>query len=541
VATTQRTATELRPALLEVSTPGSARFRKHYSVDEAGVLAMDPVDVARARAWAASKGFLRRATRRGEFFTVTANVSVWEAALGCEFYDFVSASRVVTRCDGDYDESSLPAGVEAVFGVSDLPPRTSKRRRGPPGAIATGNEVTPQVLNAFYRVDSNAGSDDVFQGVFETSSQNYSPADLRIFADTFDISDLATITDVGGHASDSCSGNVNACSEGNLDVQYVVATSQTSPTTYYYTDAANPFLAFAQYVADLTTAPFVGSISWSSIEAEVSDAVKTAFDREVLKAALTGSSIFVSSGDDGVASFAATSADACKYEPSFPATSPFVVAVGATYNADYSEPGRGEVACQSDKHSAVITSGGGFSTFYEAPDFTRGAIDGYFDGLFPDAVSGYNRSGRAYPDLSLSGYSYLVVIGGDLYAVSGTSCSAPAVAAFASLVNAVRVEAGAEGLGYLLPQLYHPSSAAVFNDVTRGDNHCVAQNAFCCDQGFKATSGWDPVTGLGSLDYAAFEKAFTSDLDAAEVARAKRRLALRREVRHQGAVFPSEE
>ena len=37
-------------------------------------------------------------------------------------------------------------------------------------------------------------------------------------------------------------------------------------------------------------------------------------------------------------------------------------------------------------------------------------------------VPGFRREGRAYPDVALAGYGYEVVIGGDLYAVSGTSC-----------------------------------------------------------------------------------------------------------------------
>jgi hypothetical protein len=31
---------------------------------------------------------------------------------------------------------------------------------------------------------------------------------------------------------------------------------------------------------------------------------------------------------------------------------------------------------------------------------------------------------------------------------------------------------------------------------------------YCCTQGFYATTGWDPVTGLGSINYAKMETAF---------------------------------
>ena len=514
----QKPVEELNRLLLEVSTPGLPKFRQHYSFDEVGRLAMDSKDVAAALRWARQKGEVLKRTMRGEFLTVRAPVKVWEDAFDCEFYDY----GPLRRCDRDY---TLPeAFLGRVFGVSELPPRLKQRRLQK--EIVAGNQIDPSVLNAFYEIPSNFGSSKVFQGVFETGDMNYSPSDLRTFNEAFGIIPKEhVITDVGGHADDGACLDPNLCSEGNLDVQYLMGLSQETPTTYYYTDAGSQFLSFATYVANLTTLPFVGSISWGSIESEVSDSVKDAFDTEVIKAGLTGSSFFVSSGDDGVANFAAEGPSDCGYTPSFPASSPYVVSVGATYNKNYKIPGQGEIVCESDKFGAVITSGGGFSTYYKAPDFTGNAVTQYLATTAP--VPGYNVTGRAYPDLALSGYAYLVYIGGLLYTVSGTSASAPAVAAMASLVNALRVEAGAEGLGYILPQLYG-TGLAVTNDVTEGNNNCVAQNAFCCDQGFPASPGWDPATGFGSLDYTRFEAAFTADIDVAALTAAKRRLLERR-------------
>ena len=61
--------------------------------------------------------------------------------------------------------------------------------------------------------------------------------------------------------------------------------------------------------------------------------------------------------------------------------------------------------------------------------------------------------------------------------------------------------------------------------MTEGENNCVAEDAFCCDEGFYATKGWDPATGFGSVDYARFEALLTADLDAPMVEAAKARLA----------------
>lgn len=105
-----------------------------------------------------------------------------------------------------------------------------------------------------------------------------------------------------------------------------------------------------------------------------------------------------------------------------------------------------EVVCEAD-HNGIITSGGGFSTFFATPSWQQAAVSKYFataqqNGVAPS--SGYNPNGRAYPDISFIGANYAVMIAGNLYGLYGTSCSAPVFAAMVSLVNSAR---HAQGLG----------------------------------------------------------------------------------------------
>ena len=162
--------------------------------------------------------------------------------------------------------------------------------------------------------------------------------------------------------------------------------------------------------------------------------------------------------------------------------------------------------CESG--SNLITSGGGFSEYYDQPSFQTAAVAGYLatvKGTTKDPYAGYDASKRGYPDVSLAGANYHVYIGGTEYGLYGTSASAPVVAGFFSNINAVRLAAGKGSLGWVNPLLYTDPSAFV-NDITSGKNNCGAQNAtgyyYCCNQGFAAVAGWDPTTGLGSLDYA---------------------------------------
>merc|ERR1712070_506253 len=71
--------------------------------------------------------------------------------------------------------------------------------------------------------------------------------------------------------------------------------------------------------------PLVNSISYGGPEPLMAASVLNTFNTEAMKLGAQGVSIFVSSGDDGVAGNAARgNATACGYEPSFPATSPYI-------------------------------------------------------------------------------------------------------------------------------------------------------------------------------------------------------------------------
>jgi hypothetical protein len=191
------------------------------------------------------------------------------------------------------------------------------------------------------------------------------------------------------------------------------------------------------------------------------------------------------------------------------------------------------VVCQGDK-KGVITSGGGFSEVDAQTSWQRDVVEAYFNrvqGTAKAPLHGYNPYGRGmvphlllyyfflfsclplslffvcsfsiymmivvysllshlgYPDISVLAHNYVITIGGNFTAVSGTSASAPVFAAFISLVNSERLKNGQPSVGWINPALYALSSTFV-KDVTDGDNHCVAMGAICCSQGFSAVEGW---------------------------------------------------
>ena len=153
------------------------------------------------------------------------------------------------------------------------------------------------------------------------------------------------------------------------------------------------------------------------------------------------------------------------YFPSFPATCPWVTSVGATMgtpgpvNTGYSvvpAPGDKEIACQSNL-GGVITTGGGFSTYYQTPVWQKDSIALFLSrsaALSKTPQNGYNPQGRGYPDVSFNGVDYQVVIGGTVIGIYGSSASAPVFAGMITLVNTLRRAAGFSTVGFINPTLY---------------------------------------------------------------------------------------
>lgn len=165
------------------------------------------------------------------------------------------------------------------------------------------------------------------------------------------------------------------------------------------------------------------------------------------------------------------------------------------------------MVCQVDK-GGYFTTGGGFSDLFDTPSWQEDAVASYFanaetEGKTP--YKGYNAGGRGIPDVALLGHDYAVALWEMIVPVSGTAGSVAVFAGMVSLVNAKRLAAGKSTLGWINPSLYAHADSFV-NDITSGDNHC-GWGLVCCEQGFTATAGWDPVSGLGSVNYTAFETA----------------------------------
>jgi subtilase family serine protease len=184
-----------------------------------------------------------------------------------------------------------------------------------------------------------------------------------------------------------------------------------------------------------------------------------------------------------------------KLYPSWPASSPWVTAVGATRFV-------GQKAGNEEMASDQFGSGGGFSArFGQSPDakWQSDDVANYLKVVpkgapFPPSGS-FPPQGRATPDVSALGEGYQVFQSGAVLSVGGTSASAPAFAGIVSLLNEQRLNKGGKPLGFLNPFLYQNADA--FTDVTKGNN-AIGRQTGPIPYGFNCTKGWDPATGIGT-------------------------------------------
>ncbi|KAF8993521.1 subtilisin-like protein [Cyathus striatus] len=247
----------------------------------------------------------------------------------------------------------------------------------------------------------------------------------------------------------------------------------------------------------IVTPPKTVSVSYLQDESTVTPAFANRQCAEYAKLGMMGTTVFHSSGDNGVAGNGGVCLDengkaGVKFNPGFPASCPFVTAVGAT-----------QVNPGSTVNDPKVLHGVRTDTRTRMPSYQATAVKGFLKNHPPPFSSTqFNNSGtvRAFPDLSANGANYAVAVDGKFTRVFGTSASSPVVGSLFTAINDARLALGKKSVGFINPVIYSPLFQLAFNDITVGGNQG------CGTPGFNATKGWDPVTGVGTPN---FEKLLT--------------------------------
>lgn len=512
-----------------VSTPGNPRFRQFLTHEELNAMIANPAATTAVKNWVVDEldvaPHKMHITKGGEFIRFVAPVSVIERAFGGEYYMWkhTSNGKTLRRAVGSSMPAALAPHVDFYAHIDDFP-ATSFAAHGLRSSTTSSlrgaeddQKVTPSVIFEAYNVYPHTADHDTTMAVFEALGQSYSPSDLATFQETFDVPSNKVADVRGPNKPYSCETNPNDCDEANLDVQYILGVAQGASLTFWSEASSDqtPYYDWIVQVADDSDPPKVQSVSYGDVQNSYSQSIMSRTNTEFQKQGTRGLSLFIAAGDDGVANFPArTNKQDCGFNPSWPAASPYVTAVGATQfvggNMQYGEEG-----C-SVLHNppAIITTGGGFSAYDSIPSYQSDAVRHFLDtadlppihhgSSFPSA--GFNAEGRGYPDIAALGHNFQVIINGNQYSVDGTSCAAPVSAGMFALINHQRAESGKSSLGFLNPTLYNLQGTDAFTDITEGTNNCCANpgeghQQVCCEYGFKAQDGWDPVSGLGTINF----------------------------------------
>lgn len=289
--------------------------------------------------------------------------------------------------------------------------------------------------------------------------------------------------------------------EGNLNAETVIGLAYPIPVTAYNvggrapfqksrfsTDNKNePYLEWLQYVLAQPDLPQVITTSYADEEQTVPYWYAKRACQGFAQLGARGVSVLFASGDEGVGAdgmcLSNNGSNKPMFLPTFPASCPYVTAVGGTRGWDP------EIAGFDARRTFV--AGGGFSNYFPRPHYQKDTVDAYVNGLGSLHDGLYDKRGRGYPDISVRGYHYITVWNGTARIIDGTSASSPAAAAIFSLINDALAAEGKPALGWLNPWIYSKGFRG-FTDVVAGSN------PGCNTAGFPAKKGWDAATGFGT-------------------------------------------
>ncbi|KAF0704874.1 hypothetical protein As57867_007202, partial [Aphanomyces stellatus] len=489
-------------ALAAVSDITSPSYGQHLSDDQVAALVRpSPVAIAAVETFLHGHNFSRSA--HGDYVRARLAVADAETLLEATMYEFRhhESDAMVIRPMGSY---AVPETVRAhVFVVDGLDhfPSNGWRTQGHPVQTFLQEPVTSVAdIQQSYGIPSGLDATHARNGIVIGAflHETYNVQDVQAYLSRNDVSSHAV------PRPRHCAGNGAgaATGEASLDTQLVAALTQSDVATVLCLDSnrdpsepfsetnQEPFLAFMQEINAMLPPPSVVSISYADDEIAIPLAYVVAIDNEFKKAGARGTTIVVSSGDSGIVGsnlLGKIGIHECDvYQPQYPASSPYVLSVGATKFGDIEE-------ALTVPRGGAITTGAGFSGYINRTayvDFQAGLVDDAVAALSDAQTRLFNPSGRAYPDVVAVGHNIGVFVNGGVQQTDGTSVSAPIVASIVALVNKWRLDRGGVPLGYVTPYLYelHAACPTIFRDITIGNNQCGGTDQGCCSDGFRAGS-----------------------------------------------------
>jgi uncharacterized protein (TIGR03437 family) len=516
---TQKQTAALEALLEEQQDPWSPNYHAWLTPEEYGDrFGLSPNDYARVSAWLQSEGFqIDSNSRSRTWITFSGTARHLRRTFGVDLHRFQVKGRAHYASVG---EAQIPAALESLVytlrGLDNLPAEPRARIQPRMNLQSGDHALGPGDLATIYNINPllQRGFDGSGQKIVVAGKSTLKLSDLRAFRDLYGLpQNDPKIILVPGFPDP---GTNDEFEEVTADVELVGAIARKA--TIFYVNAPAAWAA-VEYAIDQNLAPVI-SYSFGGCE---KDAVSQpelvqASHGMAQQANAQGITWVASTGDTGVAGCESQREDAMGVSGmsiSLPAGFPEVTAVGGTMfvegSGNYWASGYTkavptalsyipEAGWNDLEGPFLAASSGGASMFYTRPSWQAG----------PGVPNG---NWRMVPDLSFAADwthdPYIIVFQGDTWSWGGTSAATPVFAGVLTILNQYLVSTGVQskpGLGNVNPRLYQMarSTSGVFHDVTAGNNivPCKIGTPDCTTgkYGSTATSGWDAVTGLGSLD-----------------------------------------
>ncbi|CDM34182.1 hypothetical protein DTO013E5_2407 [Penicillium roqueforti] len=543
IALTQGDTAGFEEAVMEMSTPDHPSYGHHFTTHEEMKRMLQPSaeSAESIRDWLEGAG-ITRIEQDADWMTFYTTVETANELLAANFQFYVSNVRHIERLRTL--KYSVPKAL--VPHINMIQPTTRfgqlRAHRGIlHGQVKESDEafrsnavsaqpdcnsiITPQCLKDIYNIGDYQANDTNGNKVgFASYLEEYARySDLALFEKNIAPSAKGqnfSVTRYNGGLNDQSSSG--SSSEANLDLQYIVGVSSPVPVTEFSVGGRGelvpdldqpdpndnnnePYLEFLQNVLklDKKDLPQVISTSYGEDEQSIPEKYARSVCNLYSQLGSRGVSVIFSSGDSGVGSACLTNdgRNATRFPPQFPAACPWVTSVGATTH--------------TAPEQAVYFSSGGFSDLWARPKWQEEAVSEYLE-ILGNRWSGlFNPKGRAFPDVTAQGRNYAIYDKGSLTSVDGTSCSAPAFAGVVALLNDARLKVNKPPMGFLNPWLYSTGRAGLKDIVDGGSTGCDGKSRFggannggpsIPGASWNATKGWDPVSGLGSPNFATMRK-----------------------------------
>jgi pseudomonalisin len=520
---------ELDTLLADLQNPKSPNFHQFLTPQEFG-LRFGPADqdVADAANWLKSFGFRIEEIGNGKLWiNFSGNVQQVERAFQTNIRQYEVNGEIH---HANATDPSIPRAfsglVQGVVSLHDFPIHRHSNLSQLPVNVTNANgshNLAPGDFATIYNLTPlyNAGIDGTGQTIAIVGRTDIVLGDVQFFRSTFVLPPNDPIFIHNGNAPGDLKGNEEL--EADLDVEWSGAVAKNATIKFVIsksTRTTDGVSLSAQYIVNNNVAP-VMSTSFGLCEQSLGATGNSFWNNLWTQAAAEGITTFVSTGDTGAAGCDANNAATGTIQAvNGIASTPNNVAVGGTEfnegagifwaagnNADLSSalgpiP---EIVWNESRLAGgvgITATGGGVSTIYAQPPYQ-----------FGPGVPANNF--RNIPDVALTAAghdAYLIVQGhtnnvSGLEGVAGTSAASPSFAGIMALVvqKTGAPQGNANNVLYSMARTQFAGGAAVFNDVTSGNNTVPGV------AGFSAGVGYDDATGWGSVNAANLVNAWNNN------------------------------